>query len=65
MEGQKTGAARLPEKAAVRVPKGTRDAIERAAERVRMTPAEWHRRALRRALEHAPARGREKEGGTT
>ena len=54
MEGQKaTGAGRLPERLNVRVPEGTEDAVEQAAERERMTPADWKRRAIRRAIEAA------------
>ena len=57
MDGQKERSTRLPERVAVRVPGGTASAIERAAEAERMTVADWKRRAIRRALEHAERKG--------
>ena len=58
MDAQKErGAGRLPERVSIRVPEGTRDAIEKAAERERMAPADWKRRAIRRSLERADRKG--------
>ena len=58
-EAQKEGGAgrRLPERVSVRTPEGTVHAIERAASRERMTPADWKRRAIRRAIEAADRKG--------
>ena len=58
MNAQKErGAGRLPERVSIRVPEGTRDAIERAAELERMPVADWNRRAIRLSLERADRKG--------
>ena len=45
-----------PERCTFAVPAGTRERIVRAAERKGITPAEWQRAALRRALDGAERR---------
>lgn len=55
-------ATRLPDRIAVAVPAGTRQAVERAAESDGMTPADWLRRLVRRGIDAARKR-RERRGG--
>ena len=48
-------APRFPERVAVQLPKGMRSAIRRAAERERVTPAEFMRRVLAETVREVAA----------
>ena len=61
--GKAASRVRLPDKVTIACPAGTRDRIEAAAERDGMTPADWHRRLVRRGVEASERADRRRKAG--